>query len=546
MTGSVTGTDWFGSSSEVRILLYHPSTQRKNRRFARLYKLRGRENVGRRPRTRRYRGDQERFVCPRRGESARVPVSLSAPPLTQSRRRSQDDFDRENEGDFIGAASTATAASVALMLQHCTGVVCAPLLPDRAAELDLPLMVPANRDPFRTAFTVTVDVISGTTTGISATDRAATIRALATSTSPDDFSRPGHVFPLIARVGGVLVRDGHTEAGVDLCRLAGLPPVAFLCEICDHSNFEMLRLPEIIPLAARLRLPLTSIAELQRFRMRREPLLRRARSGVFHSLYGGGDNAYVVRIGSRLSAVPPSSSAIPVVVLFHAASGAGASADDLAVAATQISVDSGDVSAAAASDSCVTVHVFGPVATNVPGNKSKAHVAAATGTADFDAAAVLAGLYAPPAKLRATEGGSDSLAPRVVTRAARAGRALHVPDAVCDRVAAEIVQALTAALHGRPEGGAESRDIDDEFTRPMFQRIAAQAPGIEGVARDVIETPESALVEANASAWPRLALSVFALRSPEAAQTCVAHAALPRLWLFGAHVDEVDVCELYN
>lgn len=454
----------------------------------------------------------------------------------------QDDFDRENEGDFIGAASTATAASVALMLQHCTGVVCTPLLPDRAAELDLPLMVPANRDPFRTAFTVSVDVISGTTTGISATDRAATIRALSTSTSPDEFSRPGHVFPLIARVSGVLVRDGHTEAGVDLCRLAGLPSVAFLCEICDHANFEMLRLPEIIPLAARLHLPLTSIAELQRFRMRREPLLRLAGSSVFYSLYGGVDNAYVVRIGGDVTAT--STSAIPTVVLFHATTSAGASADELAALAAEVSSDGDDASA-------VVVHVFGPVTANVPGNKSKVHAAPTQDTDTHDVTAASAGLYSPPARIGAASV-EEATASRVVSKAARAARTLHVPEAVCDRVAAEVVQALTAALkvHGRhPAAAATSAGSGVEpgavsYTRPMFQGTASQAPGIEGVARDIIDAPESTLVEANAHAWPRIALSVFAAEQFSAEALRVAHAAVPRLWLFGAHVDVLDVCGL--
>ena len=186
----------------------------------------------------------------------------------------QDDLDRENEGDFIGAASTATAASVALMLRHCTGVVCAPLTPECARNFALPLMVPNNEDPFRTAFTVSVDLRGGTTTGISATDRAATIRALSEAgRTPKDFSRPGHVFPLLARSGGVLERAGHTEAGVDLCRLAGLSPVAYQCEVCDHETFEMTRLPGLMELARQLSLPLISVADLQRFRLLREVLV---------------------------------------------------------------------------------------------------------------------------------------------------------------------------------------------------------------------------------------------------------------------------------
>ena len=196
----------------------------------------------------------------------------------------QDDFDRENEGDFIGSASHATAESVATLLRHCTGLVCVPLTRWRAADLDLPLMVPNNEDPYRTAFTVSVDHRS-TSTGISATDRAATIRALAdASARPTDFSRPGHVFPLLARPGGVLERSGHTEAGVDLVQLAlrpagghwrdsPPPSVAYLCEVCDHETFEMSRLPELCDLSATLKLPLISISDLRRYRMRREYLL---------------------------------------------------------------------------------------------------------------------------------------------------------------------------------------------------------------------------------------------------------------------------------
>ena len=226
--------------------------------------------------------------------------------------RVQDDADRENEGDFIGAGARATAAAVALMLRFCTGVVCAALPQARCAALELPPMVPARSgDPFRTAFTLTVDAVRGTSTGISAGDRAATLRALAApGAAPGDLSRPGHVFPLAARDGGVLVRGGHTEATVDLARLAGCdPPVGFLCEVCDTDSaasllaaaaaaaaaaggvggnggggtlpppplapgsYEMLRLPALATLAGALGMPLVSIADLQRFRLRREALL---------------------------------------------------------------------------------------------------------------------------------------------------------------------------------------------------------------------------------------------------------------------------------
>ena len=134
-----------------------------------------------------------------------------------------DDEDRENEGDLIMAAECATPESVAFMIRHTSGIICVPMDEERLARLDLPQMVPVNSESQRTAFTVSVDLRAGTTTGVSSIDRAATIRALASpDAAPADFARPGHIFPLRSRRGGVLVRAGHTEAAVDLCRLAGL------------------------------------------------------------------------------------------------------------------------------------------------------------------------------------------------------------------------------------------------------------------------------------------------------------------------------------
>lgn len=191
-----------------------------------------------------------------------------------------DDADRENEGDFVGAADAATAAALALVVRHSTGIVCVPLPAPAAAALHLPLMVPANEDPFRTAFTVTVDYRHGTTTGVSATDRAATIRALARGVaggeSPDAFSRPGHVFPLIARDGGVLARGGHTEASLDLVLLAGRCSAAYIAEVVSDEPVSaggMAHERELVALAATHSLPLVSIADLQRFRYRREVLV---------------------------------------------------------------------------------------------------------------------------------------------------------------------------------------------------------------------------------------------------------------------------------
>src|ERR1041384_122976 len=147
-----------------------------------------------------------------------------------------DDASRENEGDLIIAAEKVTARAFSFMLRHTAGVVCVALTDERADDLQLPLMVPENSEPHRTAFTVTVDLRHGTTTGISAADRSATIRALAEpSVGADSFLRPGHVFPLRARAGGVLERRGHTEAAVDLARLAGFEPAGALCEIVDQD-----------------------------------------------------------------------------------------------------------------------------------------------------------------------------------------------------------------------------------------------------------------------------------------------------------------------
>jgi 3,4-dihydroxy 2-butanone 4-phosphate synthase/GTP cyclohydrolase II len=162
------------------------------------------------------------------------------------------------------AADAATAESIAFFVRHTSGVICAALPGDRCDDLDLPLMVPpaANDDPFRTAFTITVDLAHGTTTGISANDRAATLRALANPDStPAMFHRPGHIFPLRARPGGVVERPGHTEASVDLARLAGRHPVGVLSEVVLDDG-SMARLPDLVRFARRHGLPIVSIADL--------------------------------------------------------------------------------------------------------------------------------------------------------------------------------------------------------------------------------------------------------------------------------------------
>ena len=173
-----------------------------------------------------------------------------------------DDEDRENEGDVIMAAETVSTKWMAWTIRHSSGYICAPMSESRADRLGLPLMVADNRDPRLTAYTVTVDAAQGVTTGISAADRAHTIRTLAQEGSvPSDFNRPGHVVPLRARNGGVLVRGGHTEAAVDLCRLAGLAPVGAIGELV-HDDGSMMRLPAVLELGNQFNLPVITIAAL--------------------------------------------------------------------------------------------------------------------------------------------------------------------------------------------------------------------------------------------------------------------------------------------
>lgn len=186
-----------------------------------------------------------------------------------------DDEDRENEGDLIMAAEQATPEAVAFMIRHTSGIICVPMEEEQLARLDLPQMVPVNSESHRTAFTVSVDLRAGTTTGVSSGDRAATIRALAdaASTAPD-FARPGHIFPLRARRGGVLVRAGHTEAAVDLCRLAGLKPAGVLCEVMNDDG-SMARRPQLQEFARRHALKIGTIADLIRHRLRNERSVER-------------------------------------------------------------------------------------------------------------------------------------------------------------------------------------------------------------------------------------------------------------------------------
>ncbi|HEX4649779.1 MAG TPA: 3,4-dihydroxy-2-butanone-4-phosphate synthase [Steroidobacteraceae bacterium] len=181
-----------------------------------------------------------------------------------------DDEDRENEGDLIMAAEHATSEAVAFMIRHTSGIICVPMEEHQLTRLELPQMVPVNSEQQRTAFAVSVDLRAGTTTGVSSADRATTIRALADERSvASDFARPGHIFPLRSRAGGVLVRAGHTEAAVDLCRLAGLKPVGVLCEVMNDDG-TMARRPQLQEFARRHDLKVGTIADLIRHRLRTE------------------------------------------------------------------------------------------------------------------------------------------------------------------------------------------------------------------------------------------------------------------------------------
>jgi 3,4-dihydroxy 2-butanone 4-phosphate synthase/GTP cyclohydrolase II len=197
-----------------------------------------------------------------------------------------DDEDRENEGDLIMAGELVTPEAVNFMTKEARGLICVPMPREWAERLELRPMVEPPRDHHETAFTVSVDAREGITTGISAHDRAKTIRLLADPRSkPSDFVRPGHVFPLVAREGGVLRRAGHTEAAVDLCRLAGLSPVGVICEIMNEDG-TMARLPDLAKFAARHGLPILTIAGLIAYRKRREKLVEKVAEAELPTKWG--------------------------------------------------------------------------------------------------------------------------------------------------------------------------------------------------------------------------------------------------------------------
>ena len=202
-----------------------------------------------------------------------------------------DDEDRENEGDFVVAAEKVTPDLVNFMAKHGRGLVCLTLTEERATELELPLMVRENTTPYETAFTVSIEARKGVTTGISAADRATTIQcAVDPRSTARDLARPGHVFPLVARRGGVLVRAGHTEGSVDLARLAGLRPAGVICEILNEDG-SMARRPDLDRISAQFGIKIVSIADLIAFRRSKEKLVRRHveidldyRYGHFHGI----------------------------------------------------------------------------------------------------------------------------------------------------------------------------------------------------------------------------------------------------------------------
>jgi 3,4-dihydroxy 2-butanone 4-phosphate synthase/GTP cyclohydrolase II len=198
-----------------------------------------------------------------------------------------DDENRENEGDFVAAAEKITPETINFMATHGRGLICAPLTETRCKELDLHMMVNNNTDPMETAFTVSVDLRgNGVTTGISASDRAKTVHALTNfETKPFELARPGHIFPLVAKEGGVLRRTGHTEAAIDFARLAGLKPAGVIVEIMNEDG-SMARLPQLIEVAKRFDLKIVSIEELVAYRMEHDSLIEKKEDFQIETRFG--------------------------------------------------------------------------------------------------------------------------------------------------------------------------------------------------------------------------------------------------------------------
>src|SRR5262245_14314268 len=197
-----------------------------------------------------------------------------------------DEADRENEGDLLIAAEFVTPETINFMARYGRGLICLTLTEEKCRSLSLPLMVTANRSPLGTNFTVSIEAAEGVTTGISAADRARTVQAaIRPDARPEDLVQPGHIFPLMAQNGGVLVRAGHTEAGCDLARLAGLAPAAVICEILK-DNGEMARLPDLIEFAARHKLKIGTITDLIQYRGRTESLVTRVADRDIETAHG--------------------------------------------------------------------------------------------------------------------------------------------------------------------------------------------------------------------------------------------------------------------
>jgi 3,4-dihydroxy 2-butanone 4-phosphate synthase/GTP cyclohydrolase II len=222
--------------------------------------------------------------------SASVAVSPPAEIIAEIRAGRMvvlvDEEDRENEGDLLIAAEHATAEAINFMARYGRGLICLTLTEERCRQLNLPLMVSNNLSPLGTNFTVSIEAAEGVTTGISAADRATTVRAaIRPDAGPRDLVQPGHIFPLMAQEGGVLVRAGHTEAGCDLARLAGLAPASVICEILKDDG-EMARLPDLIEFAALHGLKIGTIADLIHYRGRTESLIARASERDIETVHG--------------------------------------------------------------------------------------------------------------------------------------------------------------------------------------------------------------------------------------------------------------------
>ena len=197
-----------------------------------------------------------------------------------------DEEDRENEGDLVLAADFVTPEAINFMATHGRGLICLTLTEERCQQLDLPLMVSANRSPLGTNFTLSIEAASGVTTGISAADRACTVQAaVKADAKPQDIVQPGHIFPLMAQKGGVLVRAGHTEAGCDLARLAGLTAASVICEILKEDG-SMARLPDLIEFAKKHQLKIGAIADLIEYRSQTESLVTRVAERVIQTMHG--------------------------------------------------------------------------------------------------------------------------------------------------------------------------------------------------------------------------------------------------------------------